>query len=103
VRAALATLLLAGCVGTGTPVTGPVVQAVADAPLLEYRVDASGNGAMVDAGTGPALVVSGAADATDARRAIHDYCGNTTPFNPDADTDAMWQDAGGRYVMPGAC
>jgi hypothetical protein len=96
-RRLAAILVMAAC----TP-AGPVVREEAEVPqLIVHSPDAGG---LVDVGLVPGLVVSGAADATEARRAIHDYCGNTTPFNPDADTDPLFRDPDtGEFSMPGTC
>jgi hypothetical protein len=98
VRRLAAALVLAACVPAG-----PVVRQVDDGVISMVEFDAGG-GPMVDVGVGPGLIVTGAADATDARRAIHGFCGNTTPFNPDADSDPLRLNPDtGDYEMPGTC
>ncbi len=102
-------LPLAACERTAapppaTPTGGPVVRQE-DNVLIGMNVfDTGDNGELVDVMMGPGLSVTGAPNDTEARRAIRAFCGNTTPFNPDADTGPMRFDRStGEFTMPGTC
>jgi hypothetical protein len=99
----LSTLVAAFALAACVP-AGPVVRQVDDGVIAMGVFDTGGNGELVSVGMGPGLIVTGAADATDARRAIHAFCGSTTPFNPEADSDPLrLNPETGAYEMPGSC
>jgi hypothetical protein len=112
-RAGVAALVLpAGCAPPG-----PVVRQAEDAQVRVIRgddVQRTRRAARQGTDTprfGPALVVSGAADFAEARRAIHVFCGYATAFDPEARGDMMYQvtvnpdatTAIGDFVREGRC